>query len=56
MLLHGDILSLLLFLPLVCVFALLCLRSDDHLWIRRLSLAVAITEFLLPLTLTTTWE
>lgn len=45
--LHGDLLSLLLFLPLVCVFALLFLRSEDHLWIRRLSLAVAITEFLL---------
>jgi len=47
MFLGGHLLSLLLFLPLLCVFALLFLRSDDHLWIRRLSLTVAIAEFLL---------
>jgi NADH-quinone oxidoreductase subunit M len=47
MLWGHDLLSLLIFLPLLCAFALLFLRSDDHLWIRRLSFSVAIAEFLL---------
>jgi len=43
----GHLLSVLIFLPAVGAFALLFLKSEDHLWIRRLSLVVGIVEFLL---------
>jgi NADH-quinone oxidoreductase subunit M len=43
----GHLLSVLIFLPALGAFALLFLREDDHLWIRRLSLAVGTAEFLL---------
>jgi NADH-quinone oxidoreductase subunit M len=44
---NGNLLTVLLFLPLLGAIAVLFLRSDDHLWIRRLSLAVGVAEFLL---------
>jgi NADH-quinone oxidoreductase subunit M len=43
----GNILSVILFFPLAGALAVLCLRADDHLWIRRLSFVVGIVEFLL---------
>jgi NADH-quinone oxidoreductase subunit M len=43
----GGILSLLVFLPLIGVAAILVLREEDHIWIRRVSLAIALAEFLL---------
>ena len=42
-------LSILIFLPAVGVIALLCLRRDDHEWIRRLAFAVSLAEFILSL-------
>jgi NADH-quinone oxidoreductase subunit M len=46
-LLSGELLSILVFFPFLGVLAVLCLRGDDHLWIRRVSLVVGIVEFLL---------
>ena len=42
-------LSILIFLPGVGVIALLCLRRDDHEWIRRLAFSVSLAEFILSL-------
>ncbi len=42
-------LTILIFLPAVGVLGLLCLRSDDHQWIRRLAFAVSLAEFILSL-------
>ena len=39
------------FLPLLGVPALLLLRSEDHLWIRRIALAVSLAEFAISLLL-----
>jgi NADH-quinone oxidoreductase subunit M len=47
----GHLLSILIFFPLVGGLALLLLRGDDHVWIRRLALTVGIAEFLLSLLL-----
>jgi len=44
---HGNILTALVFFPFVGVLAILCLRHDDHSWIRRISLIVGVVEFLL---------
>ena len=42
---HGNyLLSTLIFLPLAGAAALLLLRADDHVWIRRVALAAAIGE------------
>ena len=38
-------LTVVTFFPLLCVAALLLLRSDDHLWIRRIALAASVAEF-----------
>jgi NADH-quinone oxidoreductase subunit M len=45
----GHLLSVLIFFPLIGGLALLLLRGDDHVWIRRLALTVGIAEFLLSL-------
>ena len=45
----GPLLSILIFLPALGALALLCLRSDDHEWIRRLAFAVSLAEFILSL-------
>jgi NADH-quinone oxidoreductase subunit M len=47
MFLNGNILSVLIFFPLFGALAILLLRDDDHIWIRRLSLVVGIVEFFL---------
>jgi len=47
MVVSSTILSILLFFPLFGAAAILVLRGDDHIWIRRLSLTVGIAEFLL---------
>jgi NADH-quinone oxidoreductase subunit M len=45
------LLSVLTFLPVAGTLALLLLRDDDHIWIRRLSMTTAVVEFALSLLL-----
>jgi NADH-quinone oxidoreductase subunit M len=45
----GPLLSILIFLPAIGALALLLLRSNDHEWIRRLTFAVSLAEFMLSL-------
>ncbi|HEV2340569.1 MAG TPA: NADH-quinone oxidoreductase subunit M [Candidatus Acidoferrales bacterium] len=45
----SYILTVLTFFPLLGMFALLLLKGDDHVWIRRLALVTSIVEFLLSL-------
>jgi len=45
------LLTVITFLPLLSVAALLLLRSDDHLWIRRIALAASLAEFAVSLLL-----
>jgi NADH-quinone oxidoreductase subunit M len=47
----SYLLTALTFLPLAGTAALLLLRDDDHVWIRRLALIIALAEFLLSLVL-----
>ena len=47
----SYLLTVLTFLPLAGTAALLMLRADDHVWIRRVALAVALVEFGLSLLL-----
>ncbi|MGA7914405.1 MAG: NADH-quinone oxidoreductase subunit M [Candidatus Acidiferrales bacterium] len=42
---QSHLLSVITFLPLLGVPALLLLRSEDHIWIRRIALAVSLAEF-----------
>jgi NADH-quinone oxidoreductase subunit M len=42
----GNVLTFLIFFPLFGALAILFLKSDDHLWIRRISLGIGIVEFL----------
>ncbi len=42
-------LTILIFLPVVGVLGLLCLRSENHEWIRRLAFAVSLLEFIFSL-------
>ncbi|MGD0956094.1 MAG: NADH-quinone oxidoreductase subunit M [Candidatus Acidiferrales bacterium] len=46
-----HLLTVVTFLPLLSVAALLVLRPDDHKWIRRIALAASIAEFLISLLL-----
>lgn len=46
-----HLLTVITFLPTVGAVALLLLRGDDHVWIRRLAFAVAAAEFALSLLL-----
>jgi NADH-quinone oxidoreductase subunit M len=49
---HGSyLLSIVIFFPAVASLALLFLRADDHLWIRRLALTISTVEFLFSLLL-----
>ena len=48
---QSLLLTVLIFLPIAGVAALLVLRSDDHDWIRRLALVAAVAEFLFSLLL-----
>src|SRR6202165_6017152 len=45
------ILTVLTFLPVAGTLALLLLRGDDHVWIRRLALTTAVAEFAISLLL-----
>ena len=45
------LLTVLTFLPAAGTFALLLLRDDDHVWIRRLALTTSVVEFALSLLL-----
>ena len=47
----GHLLSILIFFPAIGALALLLLRGDDHVWIRRLALTISVAEFLLSLLL-----
>jgi NADH-quinone oxidoreductase subunit M len=47
MALNGNLLTVLLFFPLLGAFAILILGKNDDLWIRRISLGIGIVEFLL---------
>jgi NADH-quinone oxidoreductase subunit M len=46
---QSHLLSVITFLPLLGVPALLLLRSEDHVWIRRIALAVSLAEFAISL-------
>ncbi len=46
---QSHLLSVITFLPLLGVPALLLLRSEDHIWIRRIALAVSLAEFAISL-------
>jgi NADH-quinone oxidoreductase subunit M len=41
-----GLLSVLIFFPALGALALLLLRSDDHLWIRRLTVTISVVEFI----------
>src|ERR1700723_2739524 len=45
----SHLLSVIIFLPLLGLPALLMLRSEDHTWIRRIALAVSLAEFVISL-------
>ena len=47
----GHLLSILIFFPAVGALALLLLRGDDHVFIRRIALVVSTAEFLFSLLL-----
>jgi len=50
--LHQPLLlSVITFLPLLSVIALLLLRSEDHVWIRRIALTASLAEFVVSLLL-----
>jgi NADH-quinone oxidoreductase subunit M len=46
---QPSLLTVVTFLPLLSVAALLLLRADDHLWIRRIALAASLAEFVVSL-------
>ena len=46
-----HLLTVITFLPLLSVAALLLLRADDHVWIRRIALAASLAEFAVSLLL-----
>jgi NADH-quinone oxidoreductase subunit M len=46
---QPHLLTVITFLPLLGVPALLLLRSEDHTWIRRIALAVSLAEFVISL-------
>jgi NADH-quinone oxidoreductase subunit M len=47
----SHLLSVLIFFPAIGALALLLLRGDDHVWIRRLAMTISVAEFLLSLLL-----
>jgi NADH-quinone oxidoreductase subunit M len=46
---QPHLLTVITFLPMLGVPALLLLRSEDHAWIRRVALAVSLCEFVISL-------
>src|ERR1700737_5303419 len=52
LMLHGSyLLTIVIFFPAAASLALLLLRADDHVWIRRLAMTIATVEFLFSLLL-----
>jgi NADH-quinone oxidoreductase subunit M len=49
--LMPGLLSVLIFFPALGALALLLLRSEDHLWIRRLAMTISVVEFIFSLLL-----
>src|SRR5262249_9701375 len=47
----AHLLTVLIFFPALGALALMILRSDDHVWIRRMALVVGAFEFLISLVL-----
>src|SRR6202795_3783471 len=45
----SHLLTVITFLPLLGVPALLFLRSEDHTWIRRIALSISVAEFVISL-------
>jgi NADH-quinone oxidoreductase subunit M len=45
----SHLLTVITFLPLLGIPALLFLRSNDHTWIRRIALTISVVEFVLSL-------
>ncbi len=45
----SHLVTVIVFLPLLGVPALLLLRADDHTWIRRIALAISVAEFVISL-------
>ena len=45
----SHLLTVITFLPLLGVPALLILRSEDHTWIRRVALTISVAEFIISL-------
>jgi NADH-quinone oxidoreductase subunit M len=45
----GYLLTFLIFFPALGALALMILRGDDHVWIRRLALTVSLVEFIFSL-------
>src|SRR3984957_14189407 len=48
---QGHLLSVITFLPLLGVVALLCLSSEDHVWMRRIALATSLADLIISLLL-----
>ena len=46
-----GLLSVLIFFPALGALALLLLRGDDHVWIRRLAMTISVIEFIFSLVL-----
>ncbi len=46
-----GLLSVLIFFPALGALALLLLRGDDHVWIRRLAMTISVVEFIFSLLL-----
>ena len=46
---QSFLLTVITFLPLLSCAALLMLRAEDHIWIRRIALAASLAEFVLSL-------
>ncbi|MGA9593430.1 MAG: hypothetical protein WBS18_10075 [Candidatus Acidiferrales bacterium] len=46
---HSYLLSVIIFLPMLSVAALLLLRGQDREWIRRIALVASLAEFVVSL-------
>ena len=46
---HGHLLSVITFLPLLGVLALLCLRAEDQTWMRRIALVTSLADLIISL-------
>jgi NADH-quinone oxidoreductase subunit M len=51
MIASGHLLTVLIFFPAIGALALLLLKNDDELWIRRLTFVISLVEFLFSLLL-----